>query len=38
MSPTEFTKITQSISIYDSIVVFEKRPQPRKIDFTTSGF
>lgn len=35
LSPTEFTKSTQSISIYDSIAVFEKRPQPKKYAIQT---
>lgn len=32
---TEFTKSTQSINIYDSIVVFEKRPQSNRTDLKT---
>lgn len=34
---TDFTKITQSINIYDSIVVFEKRPQNKKIHIQTGN-
>jgi len=34
---TDFTKSTDSITFYDSIVVFKKRPQSNKFFITTSG-
>jgi hypothetical protein len=34
---TEFTKNTQSINIYDSIIVFEKRPQNKKFHIKTGS-
>ena len=33
---SEFTKTTQSISCYDSIIVFEKRIQSKRMDIRTS--
>lgn len=36
-SITEFTKTTQSMHVYDSIVVFEKRPQGKRIDVQTGN-
>lgn len=38
LNPTEFTLSTQSICIYDSIIVFEKRLQGYRMDIKTSGF
>ena len=35
---TEFTRNTQSISIYDSIAVFEKRKQGKKFDIRTGRY
>jgi hypothetical protein len=37
INPTEFTKSTDCISFYDSIIVFEKRPQPKKRHIQTGG-
>jgi hypothetical protein len=37
LTPTEFTKITNCISFYDSITVFEKRPQGVKRHIQTGG-
>lgn len=34
---SDFTKNTQSISFYDSIVVFDKRPQQKKFHFQTGN-
>jgi len=34
---TNFTKVTKSINFYDSIVVFEKRPQQRKTSIKTGN-
>jgi hypothetical protein len=34
---SDFTKQTQSISIYDSIITFEKRPQQRKFHLQTGN-
>ena len=34
---SDFTKQTQSISIYDSIVVFEKKPQQKKFHLQTGN-
>ena len=36
-SITEFTKNTQSMHVYDSIIVFEKRPQCKRIDVQTGN-
>lgn len=36
-SITDFTKITQSMHVYDSIIVFEKRPQGKRIDVQTGN-
>lgn len=34
---TEFTKNTQSINIYDSVIVFERRPQNKKFHIKTGS-
>lgn len=34
---TEFTKVSQSVHFYDSIIVFEKRPQNRKFHTMTGN-
>jgi cephalosporin hydroxylase len=34
---TEFTKITQSMHVYDSIIVFEKRPQGKRTHIQTGN-
>jgi hypothetical protein len=35
IKPTEITKTTQCISIYDSVIVYEKRRQSKKFDIQT---
>lgn len=34
---TDFTRSTASITFYDSVCVFEKRPQGRRLDVVTAG-
>lgn len=37
LAPTDITRTTDSISFYDSIVVFERRPQARRQDVVTAA-